>query len=408
MKYINRNEYLDFLKRHKDKNVIKVITGIRRSGKSTLFEIYKDYLKSQGVQDNQIISINFEDLEFEDYRDYKNLYKYITNKLNPNKMNYIFLDEIQHVKQFEKAVDSLFIKPNVDIHITGSNAYFMSGELATLLTGRYVELNVLPLSFKEFCQAYWESDRNINTVKTLSELYNLYITRSSFPYTASLNDEKDIKEYLRGIYDSVLLNDVVARYKISDVMLLESIVAFIFDSIGSLLSLKKIADTLTSKGRKTTFPTVEKYVKALIESMLIYQAKRYNIKGKELLATNSKYYVADIGLRHILMSKTTNDQGHILENIVYLELLRRGYDVYAGNIDNREVDFVARMGQSTEYYQVSASVLDPVTLERELTPFHKIKDNYPKYLLTFDEIGAGSDYEGVKQLNVLEWLVTNN
>lgn len=407
MKYINRKEYLDFLMRHKDKNVIKVITGIRRSGKSTLFEIYKDYLKSIGVSDDeQIISINFEDLEFEDYREYKNLYKYIINKLNPNKMNYIFLDEIQHVKQFEKAVDSLFIKSNVDIYITGSNAYFMSGELATLLTGRYVELNVLPLSFKEFCQAYRENDNYDYTAKTLSELYNLYITRSSFPYTASLNDEKGIKEYLRGIYDSVLLNDVVARYKISDVMLLESIVVFIFDSIGSPLSLKKIADTLTSKGRKTASLTVEKYVKALIESMLIYQAKRYNIKGKELLATNSKYYVADIGLRQILMSKTTNDQGHILENIVYLELLRRGYDVYVGNIDNREVDFVARMGQSTEYYQVSASVLDPVTLERELTPFNKIKDNYPKYLLTFDEIGAGSDYEGVKQLNVLEWLVS--
>lgn len=405
MKYINRKEYLDFLMRHKDRDVIKVITGIRRSGKSTLFEIYKDYLKSQGVNDDQIISINFEDLEFEDYREYKNLYKYIINKLNPNKMNYIFLDEIQHVKQFEKAVDSLFIKSNVDIYITGSNAYFMSGELATLLTGRYVELNVLPLSFKEFCQAYRENDNYDYTVKTLSELYNLYITRSSFPYTASLNDEKDIKEYLRGIYDSVLLNDVVARYKISDVMLLESIVVFIFDSIGSPLSLKKIADTLTSKGRKTTSLTVEKYVKALIESMLIYQAKRYNIKGKELLATNSKYYVTDIGLRQILMSKTTNDQGHILENIVYLELLRRGYDVYVGNIDNREVDFVARMGQSTEYYQVSASVLDSVTLERELTPFNKIKDNYPKYLLTFDEIGAGSDYDGVKQLNVLKWLV---
>lgn len=405
MKYINRKEYLDFLMRHKDRDVIKVINGIRRSGKSTLFEIYKDYLKSQGVNDDQIISINFEDLEFEDYREYKNLYKYIINKLNPNRMNYIFLDEIQHVKQFEKAVDSLFIKPNTDIYITGSNAYFMSGELATLLTGRYVELNVLPLSFKEFCQAYRENDNYDYTVKTLSELYNLYITRSSFPYTASLNDEKDIKEYLRGIYDSVLLNDVVARYKISDVMLLESIVVFIFDSIGSPLSLKKIADTLTSKGRKTTSLTVEKYVKALIESMLIYQAKRYNIKGKELLATNSKYYVADIGLRQILMSKTTNDQGHILENIVYLELLRRGYDVYVGNIDNREVDFVARMGQSTEYYQVSASVLDSVTLERELTPFNKIKDNYPKYLLTFDEIGAGSDYEGIKQLNVLEWLI---
>ena len=247
MKYINRKEYLDFLMRHKDRDVIKVITGIRRSGKSTLFEIYKDYLKSQGVNDDQIISINFEDLEFEDYREYKNLYKYIINKLNPNKMNYIFLDEIQHVKQFEKAVDSLFIKPNTDIYITGSNAYFMSGELATLLTGRYVELNVLPLSFKEFCQAYRENDNYNYAIKTLSELYNLYITRSSFPYTASLKDEKDIKEYLRGIYDSVLLNDVVARYKISDVMLLESIVVFIFDSIGSPLSLKKIADTLTSK-----------------------------------------------------------------------------------------------------------------------------------------------------------------
>lgn len=403
MKYIMRKDYLDFLIRHKDHNIIKVVTGVRRSGKSTLFEIYKDYLLENGVDFSQIIWINFEDMDYEELHDYHRLYAYLKEKLVADKMTYIFLDEIQHVNSFEKVVDSLFIKDNVDVYITGSNAYFMSGELATLLTGRYVELNILPLSFKEFSIGIQE--RNTNQLNKI-ELYNLYIENSSFPYTIQIfNQKKNIDEYLKGIYNTILLKDVVARYKISDVMILESVIKYIFDSIGSLISIKKISDTLTSKGRKIDARTVEKYVYALIDSMLVYPVKRYNIKGKSLLATLEKYYVTDIGLRRILLGSNIGDQGHILENIVYLELLRRGYKVYVGHLQDGEVDFVAINDNGIEYYQVSATVLDCNTLKRELAPFEKINDHYPKYLLTFDEIGANTSHNGIKQLNVLDWLL---
>lgn len=345
----------------------------------------------------QIIWINFENLEFEHLKDYHKLYEYIKSKLIENKMNYIFLDEIQHVDQFEKVVDSLFIKDNIDIYITGSNAYFMSGELATLLTGRYVELSILPLSFKEYYEAI---DNNANTKM---EIYNQYITNSSFPYTVTLKDRNSILEYLHG---SIILNDVVARYKISDVMMLESVVQFIFDNIGNLLSTKKLTDTMVSKGRKISDKTIEKYLDALTKSLIIYPVKRFNIVGKNLLTVLNKYYVADLGLRQLLLAKANQDQGLILENVVFLELIRRGYDVYIGHMKDGEIDFVAKNSEGITYFQVATTVLDKSTLDRELFPFTKLEDHYPKYLLTFDEIAAKADYNGIKQLNVLDWLLS--
>lgn len=395
---IPRNDYLNFLIQSKDKQIIKVISGIRRCGKSTLFEIYKEYLLNNGIKQNQIISINFEDMDYEELQDYHKLYKYIKEKLLPDKMNYIFLDEIQHVQNFEKAVDSLFIKKNVDLYITGSNAYFMSGELATFLSGRYIELRMLPLSFSEYCIG------NTDNIP-VSEKYKLYIENSSFPYVLNYNSNgKEIHDYLSGIYNTVLLKDIVARYSISDVMMLESVTRFIFDNIGSQLSTTKIANTMTSAGRKIDPKTVEKYLKALLDSMMIYQAKRYNIKGKQYLKTLEKYYVVDIGLRYMLLGKRSTDVGHILENVVYLELIRRGYDVYVGQSGDAEVDFVAMNSDGIIYFQVSASVRDEKTLERELASLKKINDNYPKYILTLDNDPV-ADYDGIKRINALDWLL---
>lgn len=395
---IPRQEYLDFLINSKDKQIIKVISGIRRCGKSTLFEIYKEHLLNNGVEQNQIISINFEDIDFEHMQNYRTLYDDIKERLLPNKMNYIFLDEIQHVEHFEKAVDSLFIKKNVDLYITGSNAYFMSGELATLLSGRYIELRMLPLSFKEYCIGNTES-------LSLSEKYRLYIENSSFPYTLKYdNNEKEIREYLSSLYNTILLKDIVARYNISDVMILESVVKFVFDNIGNQLSTTKIANTMTSAGRKVDPKTVEKYVKALMDSLIIYQAKRYNIKGKQYLKTLEKYYVVDIGLRYALLGKRNTDIGHILENVVYLELLRRGYDVYVGLINDVEVDFVAMNESGITYFQVAASVRDENALARELNSLQKITDHYPKFILTLDD-DPTADYDGIKRINALDWLI---
>ena len=395
---IPRNDYLNFLIQSKDKQIIKVISGIRRCGKSTLFEIYKEYLLNNGTEQNQIISINFEDMDYEELQDYHRLYQYIKERLLTDKMNYIFLDEIQHVQNFEKAVDSLFIKKNVDLYITGSNAYFMSGELATFLSGRYIELRMLPLSFSEYCIG------NTDNI-SVGEKYRLYIENSSFPYILNYNNnEKEIRDYLSGIYNTVLLKDIVARCSISDVMMLESVTRFVFDNIGSQLSTAKIANTMTSAGRKIDPKTVEKYLKALLDSMMIYQAKRYNIKGRQYLKTLEKYYVVDIGLRYMLLGRRSTDIGHILENVVYLELIRRGYDVYVGQSGDTEVDFVAMNSDGITYFQVSASVRDEKTLKRELASLQKIKDNYPKYILTLDNDPA-ADYSGIRRINALDWLL---
>lgn len=407
---IDRKEYLDFLVKSKDRQIIKVVSGVRRCGKSTLFEIYKDFLLENGVEKNQIISINFEDMDYEELTDYKKLYEYIKSKMIEDKKNYIFLDEIQHVDKFEKVVDSLFIKKNTDLYITGSNAYFMSSELATLLNGRYIELKMLPLSFKEYYQAkleYEKMEQKENRIsKTLIQYYNEYIVNSSFPYTLQLDsDLKNIHEYLSGIYNSVLLKDIVARLKISDVMRLESVVKYIFDNIGNLTSLSKIANTLTSMGRKTDAKTIEKYIRGLTDSLLVHEVSRYNIKGKEFLSTLSKYYVADLGLRQMILGNRNIDMGHILENVIYLELLRRKGNVYVGQFDKNEIDFVVINSNEIEYYQVALTVLDENTLKRELDAFKNIKDNYPKYLITLDDVMVNTDYDGIKVVNALEWLL---
>ena len=407
---IDRKEYLDFLVKSKDRQIIKVVSGVRRCGKSTLFEIYKDFLLENGVAKNQIISINFEDMDYEELTDYKKLYEYIKSKMIGDKKNYIFLDEIQHVDKFEKVVDSLFIKENTDLYITGSNAYFMSSELATLLSGRYIELKMLPLSFKEYYQAKLEYEKleqkENRTSKTLIQYYNEYIVNSSFPYTLQLDsDLKNIHEYLSGIYNSVLLKDIVARLKISDVMRLESVVKYIFDNIGNLTSLSKIGNTLTSMGRKTDVKTIEKYIRGLTDSLLVHEVSRYNIKGKEFLSTLSKYYVADLGLRQMILGNRNIDIGHILENVIYLELLRRKGNVYVGQFDKNEIDFVVINSNEIEYYQVALTVLDENTLKRELDAFKNIKDNYPKYLITLDDVIMNTDYDGIKVVNALEWLL---
>jgi predicted AAA+ superfamily ATPase len=404
---IPRNEYMDYLIRSKDKQIIKVISGIRRCGKSTLLEIYHQHLLNNGIDENQIIFINFEDVEFESLLNYRTLYDYIKNRLVPDKMNYIFLDEIQHVSEYQKAVDSLFIRKNVDLYITGSNAYFMSGELATLLSGRYIELRMLPMSFYEYCEGIKNSN-NINSSKnnlSISQKFIYYLENSSFPFALQYGDNKKaITDYLQSLYNTVILKDVIARYRISDVMMLESVTRFIFDNIGNMMSSTKIAASMTSAGRKIDTKTVEKYIKALMESLIVYQAKRYNIKGKQHLKTLEKYYVVDIGLRYMLLGKRSTDIGHILENVIYLELIRRGYDVYVGQIRGLEVDFVAINHDGINYFQVAASVRDENTLKRELNSLQKINDHYPKYILTLDEDPV-ADYNGIKRINALDWLL---
>ncbi len=396
---IDRPTYLNFLKEWKEKAVIKVVSGIRRCGKSTLFELYKDYLRGTGVLESQIISINFEDTAFENLCNYKALYEYVQEKMLPDKVNYIFLDEIQHVEHFEKAVDSLFIKKNADVYITGSNAYFMSSELATLLSGRYVELKMLPLSFKE----YYGAVDSLNLTK--AEAYANYIQNSSFPYAVSLKERNQIYTYLDGLFNTVVLNDIVQRNKIADVSMLKSVIAFLFDNIGNPISAKKISDTLTSMNRKISNHTVENYLSAITDSLLMYKVGRYDIKGKQYLQMLDKYYLADVGLRFYLLGASNIDRGHILENIVYLELLRRGYQIYVGKVGATEVDFITKdYNGNVSYFQVSYSVMDDNTLKRELAPLQNIADHNPKFLLTMDNEPPTS-HNGIQQINVLDWLL---
>ena len=398
---IERTEYLEELKRWKDKDLIKVITGIRRCGKSTLFQLFIDYLKSTGISNEQIISLNLEDADY-NFEDYKQLYDYIKEKIDSKKKYYVFLDEVQNVPMFQKAVDSLYIKKNVDVYITGSNAYLLSGELATLLSGRYIEIKMLPLSFKEYVSAF--DDNNYQ------QLFLNYMKNGGMPGNISIlkSNPNDLDKYLDGIFSTIVYKDIMARNNINDKMLLESVLKFIFDSIGSPISTKKISDTLTSKGMSTSNHTVEKYITAFVESFLIYKAERFDVKGKNLLARDYKYYVVDQGLRsYLLGKKADSDMGHILENIVYLELLRRGYRVYVGKVDDLEVDFVAESRDGLKYFQVALTVRDEKVLQRELRSLQKTGDHYPKYLLTLD-MDLESDYDGITKINIVDWLLQDN
>lgn len=394
MEYLKRKDYLEQLASWRDKQVIKVVTGVRRSGKSTLLSQFQQELRASGVEEHCIQSLNFEDLAYEHLLDYRELYRHLTDNLQTDKMNYIFLDEVQMVDSYQRVVDSLQLRPNVDIYITGSNAYLLSSEIATLLSGRYVELRVLPLSFAEFSSA-------LNTSK--EDAYRRYIAGTSFPYALQLANADTVREYLQGIYSTVVLKDIMNRRKLQDVDLLERIIRFLADSIGSIISVKNIANNLQAGGRKVSEHTVEKYLQSLVECYLFYRVERYDVRGKQKLKVGHKYYITDLGLRNMLLGIRNNDLGHMLENVVYLELLRRGYQVMVGKADSEEIDFVAMKSGRMEYYQVSLSVRETSTLERELTPLKRIADHYPKFLLTLDNDPIVF-HDGVQQLYVPDWL----
>ena len=407
MERIKREEYLSILRNFKDKQIIKVITGIRRCGKSTLLELFQDYLKDIGINEEHIISINFENAEYEDLQDRKKIYQYLKDKLIKDKKTYIFLDEIQNVPEFEKTVDSLFINKDVDLYITGSNAYLLSSELATLLTGRYVEIKMLPLSFKEYISAFEDKT-------DISKKFRNYLRYSSFPQAIELYNANpdNIDMFLDGIYNTVLFKDVMQRKGITDKNILERVTKYLYDNIGNRTSMKNISDNLEGVDKNISYNTVSNYIDALIDSYIVYKVNRYDVKGKEFLKTQEKYYAIDIGLRyHMLGQSSSRDMGHILENVVYLELLRRGYKVYIGKIDDLEIDFVAKNSENTIYYQVALTTREEnVTdkeksiIQRELAPLKKINDNYPKYILTLDD-DLDADFDGIKKINVIDWLL---
>ena len=403
---IIRKNYLDKLISWKEHDIIKVITGIRRSGKSTLLKQFQDYLKDNGIMDEQIISINFEDLRYENLLNYKALYEYIDGKIISGQKMYIFLDEIQKVSEFEKVVDSLYIQENIDVYITGSNAYMLSSDLSTFLSGRYVEISMLPLSFNE---VYEEKGGD------KEEVFYQYLKYGGFPYltTISLNDEK-LDMYLEGIYNTVIVKDIEEREnrknndpnkrKITNIVLLKSIAKYLASTIGSIISVKNVTGYLTSSGRKVSIATVDDYLEALKEAFIFYPVERFDISGKKILKTLNKWYIVDLGLRNYMLPKKNYDLGFSLENIIYFELLRRGYRVNIGNIDNAEVDFVAQKNGEIIYYQVTTSLIDQQTFERELSSLRSIKDNYRKYVLTLDKLTIGN-YEGIEVVNAIDWLL---
>ncbi len=391
---VERRQYLDKLIKLRNKQIIKVVTGVRRCGKSTLLLQFQECLRGEGVEERQIIYLNFEKIENEPLHDYHVLYDYVKSRLQPGKMTYIFLDEIQAVPGFQKAVDSLFVLEQTDLYITGSNAHMLSGELATLLSGRYMEIQMLPLSFAEYYELTGGDRR---------DAWNRYFQNGGFPYTAYIEEADIRRDYLQGIYHTVLLKDIVERKKIQDVTLLESVIRFLVDNTGNIVSSKKIADSLTSCGRKTTSATVENYIRALEESFILYRADRYDVKGKQYLKSLEKYYVVDQGLRGLICGGQRRDVGHVLENIVYLELRRLGYQVFIGKVGNQEIDFIAMKEDNRVYYQVSASILDPQTFQREIAPLKMINDHYSKWIVTMDEVPMGED--GIRQINVIDFLL---
>lgn len=403
---VQRVEYLEQLRSWKDEEVIKVVTGIRRCGKSTLLKQYKEQLLSEGVEESQIVSINFEELENEELTDYKTLFRYLKEHIDESRMNYIFLDEVQMVDSYEKVVDSFYVKDYVDMYITGSNSYMLSSDLATLLTGRYVEIKMLPLSFREFQQI---------TGAEKDAAFADYMKVGGLPYVARMDRNKEkVNTYLEGIYNTVIVKDIEERQKrretdsnkrrITDIALLKSIAKYLASVIGSPVSIRGITDYLTSNGRKVSANTVDDYVEALVEAFIFYDAERFDVVGKELLKANRKFYMVDLGLRNHVLPKKIYDLGFSLENIVFFELLRRGYQVNIGKVGNAEVDFVARKDDEIVYYQVTADMTAEETFERELKPLCLIKDNYEKVVLTLDKFTVGN-YEGIKVINVIDWLL---
>jgi hypothetical protein len=402
---VQRTEYLEKLIQWKDEQVIKVVTGIRRCGKSTLLAQFQEYLQRNGVSDNQIVSINFEELEYEELLDYRKLYDYLKGHLVQGKTTYIFLDEIQKVPAFEKVVDSLYVKPNVDLYITGSNAYMLSGDLATLLTGRYVEITMLPLSFKEFLAI-----TGMNPEKGFAD----FLQNGGLPYVAGMERTPEkVDVYLEGIYNTVIVRDIEDRQarrendpfkrKITDIALLKTIAKYLSSVIGSPVSVRSITDYLISSGRRISPNTVNDYVEALTESFIFYPVERFDIAGKQLLKANRKFYMVDLGIRNHILPRRNYDLGFSIENIVYFELLRRGYKVTMGKYGNAEVDFVTEKQGVYTYFQVTADMTSEETFKRELRPLRNIRDNYEKIVLTMDYVTLGN-YDGIQVIHLLDWL----
>ena len=393
---VNRPVYLDWLNRWKDRDVIKVATGLRRCGKSSVLELFRRQLREGGVADNNILSINFESWDEEYPLDARELYRYIVQRLGSG-TNYVFLDEVQHVKEFERAVDALYVRDDVDLYITGSNAFFLSGELATLLTGRYVELRMLPFSFAE----YWSARGG---EENLEDAFNRYLTYGGMPFAARLDDPQSISDYLGGVFNTVLVEDVARRHPRMDMRAFRDLSAFIADNVGNITSRKRLAAGLAQAGTKVSPATIGAYLDALMENYLAFKAGRYDLKGREYLETLEKYYLGDLGFRFWLLGKEQGDLGRRLENAVYLELLRRYRTVCVGKVGTAEVDFIAMGQDGPEYYQVAQTVLDETTRNREFAPLEAIADNYPKTVLTLDRVGVG-DYRGIHHLNVIDWML---
>jgi predicted AAA+ superfamily ATPase len=398
---IIRETYLQKLRELRDQKLIKVITGIRRSGKSTLLEAFKNELIESGVTKRNIVFLNFEERENIHLSNWTALYDEILKNIKSDKKHYVFLDEVQLLDDFEKLINSLFTKKNIDLYVTGSNAYLLSSELATLLTGRYIAINVQPYSFLEYSIAYSKE-------KNTDRLFRQYLNTSSFPeaVTLSKRNETLVNDYLQSIYETVVIKDIAQRYKLRNLHNLQRVISLIFDSIGSYVSPNNIAATLNKNSKKTiSHNTIIKYLEFLTNSYIIYAAPRYDIKGKELLTTNPKYYLVDLGLRNITTTnKYDADLGRKLENVVYFELLRRGGKIYAGKNNDKEIDFVVQKpNNEREYYQIAFTVNDEKTFEREISAFRNIRDNYPKFLLTLDF--DNTSIEGIQKINVIDWLL---
>lgn len=395
---IDRPAYLERLRRWKDRDVIKVVTGVRRCGKSTLLALFAKELEAMGISARRIITINLEQLENEHLLDYRALHNEIDSRLTPGEMNYVFIDEVQNVPNFQKALDSLYTRDNIDLYVTGSNALLLGGTLATLLSGRYVEMNMQPLSFAEFASAFEGEEVSDQ------RLYSRYIRDGAFPATIGFSyDSLALHDYLEGILNTVLFKDVAQRINVANTLALDALATFMFDNIGNLTSVKKISDAMTSQGMKISPNTVAEYLSGLTSSYVLYPMKRYDVKGKKLLKLQEKYYAIDMGMRRMMLGNQVRDTGRILENIVFFELLRREGTVRLGKIGDKEIDFVTEGPGGMKYYQVAESVVDPQTLGRELASLEAVSDNYPKYLITLDDVEP-IDRGGIKQLYALDWL----
>jgi predicted AAA+ superfamily ATPase len=408
MDFVERPGYFGWLDRWRGQDVIKVLTGVRRCGKSTLLRMLANQLRLQGVPDAQIVELNLENPDFRKLLgDPGVFYAHVVSLLTPGKTNYVFIDEIQKLAEFERAADGLFIRDDVDLYLTGSNADILSGELATLLGGRYVELQVQPLSFAEYLSARLPNGTDpLSDLVPRRQLFSAFLRDGSFPMTLRLEQNQEaVSEYLEGLLNTILFKDVSTRNNIRDLAVLRLLVEYLADNIGNLISARKIAGALTSMGTRVSTTTIQRYLVALESAFIFYRVERFDLRGKQILESQHKYYIVDPGMRRHLLGSQVRDTGRLLENVVYLELRRRGHQIRIGTLNSTEVDFIAKTGDATLYVQVAETVSEANTLARELAPLQQINDYNQRLLLTLDDEPPIS-HDGIRQVNALEWLLT--